>query len=49
MLAAFAKVGWDESVVTNRVGKPLLDWQAADVKKARELYRQATESKGATI
>jgi AAA domain len=49
MLKAFSGLGWDEATVTGRVGKPLLDWQAADVKKARELYRQASESKGATI
>lgn len=49
MLKAFADVGWDQSVVENRVGKPLLQWSESDVRKARRLYQDATSQKSATI
>lgn len=49
MLKAFSALGMDQSEVERRIGKPLLEWTEAHVKKARTLYHNCTTQKAATI
>jgi hypothetical protein len=47
MLKAFAAVGMDQAEVESRIGKPLLEWTDAHIKKARTLYHNVTTAQSA--
>jgi AAA domain len=46
---AFKAIGWEADAVDKTVGKPIAEWTPADVNVARQAYKKAAASKGATI
>jgi hypothetical protein len=46
---AFKAIGWEAEAVDKTVGKPIAEWTPADVNIARQAYKKAAASKGATI